>query len=46
VDHYLKRAEGKEFVLTFGDPEDQSTENAAEDSVEESEATTEEAKAE
>lgn len=44
---FLNRAaEGKEFVLTFGDPEDQSTENAAEDSVEESEATTEEVKAE
>lgn len=41
---FLNRAaEGKEFVLTFGDPEDQSTENAAE---EESEATTEETKAE
>ena len=44
---FLNRAaEGKEFVLTFGDPEDQSTENAAEDSAEESEATTEETKAE
>ena len=39
-------AEGKEPTLTFGDPEDQSTDNAAEDSAEESEATTEETKAE
>lgn len=39
-------AEGKEPTLTFGDPEEQSTDNAAEDSAEESEATTEETKAE
>lgn len=42
---FLNRAaEGKEFTLTFGDPEDQTTDSADEESVEaEAEATTTEA---
>ena len=43
---FLNRAaEGKEATLMFGDPEEQSTDNADEDSAEESEATTTEAHA-